>query len=93
MFHELLLCLERCGICGALFAICRCCYRGQTYGGDECRARARASQIRSASMRVAAGFAIRGSKVGDSTETSRTSARSLPTRVIAASDGRKRLIR
>src|SRR5882724_174051 len=44
MDDKLLLRLERCGRCLHLFAICRCCYRGQTYCGDDCRVPARAAQ-------------------------------------------------
>jgi hypothetical protein len=44
----LLLVVERCGGCGGMFPICRCCYHGQTYCGKSCRVPARATQARAA---------------------------------------------
>jgi len=37
--------------CGVMFFICRPCYRGQTYCGDECRRRSRRQQLRQANQR------------------------------------------
>jgi hypothetical protein len=46
MDGKLLLRLERCLRCHGIFPICRCCYRGQAYCDDACRAAARAAQCR-----------------------------------------------
>src|ERR1700733_2621235 len=48
MDGKLLLRLERCVGCQALFPICRCCYHGQTYCSDDCRKPARIAQARAA---------------------------------------------
>jgi hypothetical protein len=48
MDDKLLLCLERCGACGGLFALCRPCYRGQSYCDEACRGPARAAQKKQA---------------------------------------------
>lgn len=37
--------------CGAMFYICRSCYRGQVYCGDCCRRKARRQQLRRANRR------------------------------------------
>ncbi len=37
--------------CGAIFYICRSCYRGQAYCGDRCRQKARREQLRRATQR------------------------------------------
>lgn len=41
----------RCGDCGALFHLCRACYRGQRYCYDGCRRKARRRQERGANKR------------------------------------------
>jgi hypothetical protein len=46
-----LLRLERCGLCLGLFALCRACYRGQSYCGVACQVPARAAQKRTARAR------------------------------------------
>ena len=51
MDDRLLLCLERCGLCGDLFALCRPCFRGHSYCDDGCRSPARASQRKQARAR------------------------------------------
>jgi hypothetical protein len=35
MGDALLLCLERCGFCRSLFALCQPCYRGHSYCDDD----------------------------------------------------------
>ena len=44
MDDKRLLCLERCGFYGRLFALCRLCFRGQGYCDDRCRSPARMAQ-------------------------------------------------
>src|SRR5260370_20438131 len=51
MKDELLLRFERCGLCFGLFALCRGCYRGQSYCSDACQAPARTAQLRAARAR------------------------------------------
>lgn len=41
----------RCGDCGALFYLCRACYRGHRYCYDGCRRRARGRQVGRANRR------------------------------------------
>jgi len=43
----------RCTRCGTAFAVCRCCYTGQRYCNDDCRARGRADQLRQAQRQYA----------------------------------------
>src|SRR3954471_20880720 len=51
MDDKQLLCLERCGFCSSLFALCRPCFRGQGYCDDACRSPARAAQKQQARAR------------------------------------------
>ena len=46
--------------CGAMFYICRSCYRGQVYCRDECRRRRRRQQRRRANRRYQQDPEIRG---------------------------------
>ena len=43
----------RCKSCGTAFGVCRCCYTGQRYCGDDCRDRERAEQLRQAQQQYA----------------------------------------
>lgn len=43
----------RCKRCGTAFGVCRCCYTGQQYCNDDCRARGRAEQLRQAQRQYA----------------------------------------
>ena len=43
--------LERCGLCLGVFALCRGCYRGQSYCRDTCQVPARTLQKRAARAR------------------------------------------